>query len=112
MPSIKPSAVLGANDVANLLAGSQYEYLPWPAKVDIAVLTSPAGQVEATIYSGSDVLMEGSLIDEKATTDPITIFDFQVDDVADAGERLSITVRETAGVGATVRALVRLTPLV
>ena len=56
--------------------------------------------------------MEASQADIKAVADSITVFDFQVQDVAGSGERLSINVRETAGAaGPTiVRALVDITP--
>lgn len=113
MPSIKKREDLAANGTANLLSGNQYEYLPFNAKVDIAILCEAGGAVDATVYSGTDVLMESAQIDEKALTEPITTRDIQLTDVAMQGERLSIQVRETAGaVGpTTVRAMVWLTPV-
>lgn len=113
MPAVKPQASLGPNEVTNLMEGSVYEYLPFPATVRFAVFADTGGVVDVTIYSGTDVLLERARCDIKAAADSITIFDFQVSDVADQGERLSIQVAEAAGAaGPTlVRALVDIQPM-
>ena len=38
MPTIRRTTVLAANATANPLQGSQYEYLPFNAMVEIAIL--------------------------------------------------------------------------
>lgn len=113
MPTIKARADLAANGTANLLAGNQYEYLPFNARVQMAILSEAGGAVDATVYSGTDVLLEAAQIDEKALTEPVTTRDIQIEDVALQGERLSVQVRETAGAAGptTVRAVVWITPM-
>lgn len=116
MPTIKRTTPLAANGSANPLVGSQYEFLPFDAAIEVAILHdgagTPAGEVEATMFSGSDVLLENAQIDTKAATDPIVHpDDFMIVDVAAAGERLGLTIRETAGGAPTVRTVVRITPL-
>jgi hypothetical protein len=113
MPTIKRTTTLGANAEAFPLQGSQYEYLPFDALVEIAMVANPADVVEASVFSGSDVLLEGAQLDEKATTAPITYpDDYDIQDVAAQGERLGIKLRETAGAAGTiVRTVVRITPL-
>lgn len=114
MPTIKRTSSLAANASANPLVGSQYEYLPFDAVVQAAVIVEPGGAVEASMFSGSDVLLENAPLDEKPATEPITFpDDYDIQDVAAAGERLGLTIRETAGaIGpTTVRTVVRITPL-
>lgn len=109
MPTIKRTVDLAANGTANLLSGNQYEYLPYNAQVRMAILADPGDAVDATVYSGTDVLLEAAQLDEKPVTEPVTTRDIQLEDMALAGERLSIQVRETAGAAARVRAVVWIT---
>lgn len=114
MPTIKRTTALGANEEATPLSGSQYEYLPWPALIEAAVIVEPGGAVDADFFSGSDVVLQSAPLDEKALTAPLTYpDDYQVQDVANGGERLGLTIRETAGAAGptTVRTVVRITRL-
>lgn len=114
MPTIKVTSSLAANGTANPLVGSQYEFLPFPALVELALLADTGGDVEASFFSGSDVLLENSAVDELAVASPVQYPEhYQVQDVAQAGERLGLTIREVAGaVGPTiVRTVCRITPL-
>lgn len=114
MPTIKRTSSLAANATANPLVGSQYEYLPFDALVQAAVRVGTAGAVRASMFSGTDVLLEDAEVDELAATTPIRFpDDYDIQDVAAAGERIGITLRETAGaLGPTlVRTVVRITPL-
>lgn len=112
MPTIKVTSTLAANGVANPLAGSQYEYLPFPALVEAAILADAGDAINADFFSGSDVVMQNSPLDTLAVATPIRYpDDFQIQDVAGAGERLGITLRDTSGVGGTARTVVRITRL-
>ena len=71
MPTIKVTSSLGANESANPLVGSQYEYLPFNALVQAAVLADTGGEVEATMFSGSDVILQNAPLDVKAVTGPV-----------------------------------------
>ena len=117
MPTIKQKTTLAPGTTANPLVGNQYEYLPFNALVEFAILQEPettAGDVvEATVFSGSDVLMQGSDLDTKALADPIQYpWDYDIQDVAAAGERLGVTLVNKGGTDTlTVRTVVRITPL-
>ena len=111
MPQIRRTVTLTANGTSNPLSGSPYEFLPFNALVEIALLAAAGGNVEAFVSSGSDILLENSPIDEKAITLPITREDFTLSDVAAAGERLTVHLRETAGETPVVRVAVNITPM-
>jgi phosphopantothenoylcysteine synthetase/decarboxylase len=113
MPTIKRTVTLAANGSANPLTGSQYEFLPFDALVEAAIIadSAAAGAVEANMFSGSDLLLENAPVDEKALTEVIRYpDDYQVVDVAAAGERIGLTLRETAAGAQTVRVVIRITP--
>lgn len=94
MPVIQKKVSIPANSVTdNVLSGSQFEFLPWPAKVDFGMLQSATGLV-VDVYSGQDTLAE-SMEPAIAARYPINPDDFTLTDVAAAGERLKVRVRNT-----------------
>jgi hypothetical protein len=111
MPTIRVTTTnLPANSVAYPLAGSQYEYLPFNARVEFAIVSN-AATVDCSVFSGSDVLQQGGPPTTKATP-PVYPDDFMLDDVAMAGERISVVLRETGNVATTdIETVVRITPL-
>jgi len=117
MPSIKVDVAIGlaAGAVATPLDGSQYERLPWNAAVGFAVFKAAAADVvRASIFSGSDVLLEDADVDQLAVGTPIKPSeDLQVTDVAAAGEKLGMRLRNAAAVATTgiIRVLVILNPI-
>jgi len=111
MPTIRVLTTdIPANGSANPLQGNQYEYLPFPARVEFAVVASAAG-IDVTVYSGSDLLQQGGPASVKAT--PVLYpDDFLLDDVAGQGERLNVILREIAGTALTdIETVVKITPL-
>lgn len=106
---------IGANATVEPLTGWQYEYLPWPALVEIGMIhDGGANSIVATVSSGADVLMEESPVNAGGT-DGVFVTDEQLDltDEAAAGDRLKIRARETAGVATTdLMTRVKLTPLI
>jgi|GEM_PF-5140962 len=111
MPTIRTTTTnLAANATAFPLQGNQYEYLPFNARVEFAIVASAAG-IDVTVYSGSDVLQQNGPATVKATP-PVYPDDFMLDDVAMAGERLNVVLRETAGIATTdIETVVKITPL-
>lgn len=96
----------------NPLQGNQYEYLPFDALVEFAILADAGDTWLASVFSGSDVLMQSSIIDNLATATPIVYPDnFTLSDVAAAGERLGIQLTNNTGAVADYRVVVRITPL-
>ena len=112
MPLIKQTTVLAANATANPLQGSQYEYLPFDALVEFAILAIAPSVATASVFSGSDVLQQRTEVDGLALASPIIYPDhYNLQDVAAAGERLGVELQDISGLGTTVRTAVRITPL-
>jgi len=111
MPIIKKSTTMTANGQAYPLQGSQYEFLPFDALVEFAILADTGGSCNATVHSGSDLLMEGAALAILAVANPILYPDhFDLQDVAMAGERLGVELTETGGGTPVIRTVVRITP--
>jgi len=113
MPLIKTLAVDVA-DGATITpwAGSQYEFLPFNALIEVALLADAGDIFLASVFSGSDVLLQSSQIDELAVAVPITYpDDYSLSDVAAAGERLGCQITNNEGGVATVRTAAKITPL-
>lgn len=113
MPSIlvqTTNAAAGAT--VNPLSGSQYEYLPWDAFVEFAVYADTADVWLATVFSGTDVLMQAATLPILATATPILYPDhYFLNDVAAAGERLGVQLINQTGGVADARTSARITPL-
>ena len=110
MPTIQGSLVIVANTVNdNILTGSQWEYLPFNAAVEFGLVASATGLL-ADVYSGQDTVAEG-FAPSLANRFPIYPDDFTLTDVAGAGERLKVRVRNTTGGNLTIFFSVRLTPV-
>lgn len=112
MPLIRVATTnLAANASAFPLQGNQYEWLPFPARLEFAVVAN-AATIDVTIYSGSDVLQQGGPPTVKTTATCVYPDDFMLDDVANAGERLNVILRETGAVATTdIETAVKITPL-
>lgn len=111
MPTITVRTALGANAVADVLSGSQYEFLPFPAMVEFGV-ASDANGVLATVSSGPDILMEeGPVVLKAINVKPVYPDDFDLADEAAAGDRIKVRVRDTSGAARVVMTTVKITPL-
>jgi len=111
MPLMQRRTTMTANGQAFPLQGQQYEILPWDAIVEFAVYGDAAAVVRASIYSGSDLLLQNSQLDLVAVASPLVYPDhYNLSDVAAATERLSVELNEAAGATPIVRTNVRVTP--
>lgn len=96
MPVIQGSVSIAANAVNdNVLAGSQFEFLPYNARLAFGLVASAAGLV-VDVYSGQDTLCE-SLAPSTANRFPVNPDDFTLQDIAAAGERIKVRARNTTG---------------
>ena len=108
MPVITKEISIGANATNdNIIAGSIYEFMPRNAALNIGLTSSATGLV-ATVNSGSDTVLEEAPLNP-TTTFPVRPDDMYIQDVAAAGERLVIKVRNTTAGALTVFALVEIT---
>lgn len=111
MPLLKKRTTMTANGLAYPLQGDQFEYLPFNALVEFAILGDTGASVRGTAYSGSDLLMQSSLVDILAVASPILYPDhYSLNDVAGRGERISVELLETAAGTPIVRTQVKVTP--
>lgn len=109
MPVIQNSVSVAANSTNdNVITGSQFEFLPFDAILEFGLVGSATG-LEADVYSGSDCLCESMALSTQNRF-PVYPDDFNLNDVAAAGERLKIRVRNTTGGALTVFYGVKITP--
>lgn len=110
MPIIKKEISIAANATNdNIFSGSIYEFLPWNASINLGMLGSATGLV-ATVNTGSDTVQEESPL-TVGTVMPKIPDDMDVQDVAAAGERFVVKVRNTTGGALTVRAIAQIQPI-
>lgn len=110
MPLIQSSVSVPANGVVdNVLTGSQFEFLPYDSSLNFGINASATGLV-CDVYSGQDTLAEAM---NPPTTNrfPINPDDFNLQDVAAAGERLKIRVRNTTAGALTLFFAVQIYPV-
>ncbi|MEE8606274.1 MAG: hypothetical protein V3S55_01615 [Nitrospiraceae bacterium] len=111
MPTIKGTNTLAAaGDRVNVMQGSQYEFLNFPAFVEMALIANPGDAPTAVITTGSDILLSNGVLDEKAVTLPLTTDDIQFTDTVLPGERIVVEITATAAAD-VVRHLIKITPL-
>lgn len=112
MPQFTFTTTIAAGATYTPLSGWQYEYLPYPAFVEIGVNAAAVGVV-ATISSGSDVLQEESPVQAGGTAGviPSPLNTPYLTDEAAAGDRLKISMRNTTGAGVAVNGICKVTQL-
>lgn len=112
MPTVFHSTTgAAAGAQVDAMAGSQYQYLPFDAFVEFAVYADTGDTWNASVFSGTDVLMQDSVIPILATATPILYPDhFFLQDGALAGERIGVQATNNTGAAADFRAQVRITP--
>ena len=94
MPLIQSSVSVPASTaIDNVITGSQFEFLPYNSALRFALNGSATGLV-ADVYSGQDVLAEQMGVNALNRV-PINPDDFLLTDVAGAGERIKVRVRNT-----------------
>lgn len=110
MPVMKREISVGANaTIDNVFAGSIYEFLKFDSALNFGMSGSATGLV-ATINTGSDTILEESPVNI-LTTFPKIPDDMDVQDVAQAGDRVVVRVRNTTAGALTLRALVQVIPV-
>jgi len=112
MPLVQGSVSVALSSVNdNVLAGSQFEFLPYDAFLQFGLNGDANGaDLRVDVYSGQDVLLENAPMSVQNRI-PVFPDDFQLDDVAAAGERLKIRVRNTSAAAArTLFFALKITP--
>jgi len=110
MPVIqKTESVLTTVTVENVLSGSAFEFARSNQIVSIGIVCDTAGCF-GTITNGSDILLEESEVAVKATY-PVIPDEMYYNDVATAGDRLVIRLRNPTGGTVVFKVVVQITPI-
>lgn len=110
MPVIQNSVSVAANATNdNVLQGSQFEFLPYNAFLEFGLVGSATG-LTADVYSGQDTVAETFALSTQNRF-PVYPDDFPLNDVAGAGERIKVRIRNTTGGALTAFFSVRITPV-
>ena len=113
MPSFTFSSALVANGTFRPLDGWQYEYLPYPAEIQVLARATGTSVVN-TYTSGSETVVEESPTQSGGTAGVIpSPLNTPVQGwIGAAGDRLKLNYRETGGLTPTVDGIIELTPLI
>lgn len=110
MPVIQNSVSVAANATNdNVIAGSQFEFLPYNALLEFGLVASATGLV-ADVYSGQDTVAESFAL-STANRFPLYPDDFPLNDVAAGGERIKVRIRNTTAGALTAFYSVKITPV-
>jgi len=112
MPLISDvTAIATLITVDNILAGSQFEFLPFDAFLEFGLTgEGVVGDFIVDVYSGQDVLMEAGSVSILDRT-PVYPDDFSLNDVAAGGERIKIRVRNGSAGTLNFFTALKITPL-
>lgn len=96
MPTVQSKVSVAAASVDdNILAGSQFEFCPYNAHVQFALVGDANGaDLKIDVYTGQDVIAENLEPSIQARM-PILPDDLTVEDIVRAGERIKVRVRNT-----------------
>ena len=111
MPVIqkKDEALAVGGVIDNVVQGSAFEFMQRNSVISIGVVGS-IQDVFVTIQVGSNILLEESAAAVR-TQFPVIPDEMYYNDVASAGDRLVIRVRNGGAAAADIRTIVQITPL-
>lgn len=111
MPTIQlgPTAVAAGATNDNILTGSQFEFLPNNARLEIGVNGSAAGLL-VDAYAGGDIITESFAVNAQNRI-PLYPDDISMVENIAGGTRMKVRVRNPTGGSLNFFALVRLTYL-
>jgi hypothetical protein len=114
VPTIRVSSDIAAGGVvANVLAGSQFEFLARPSIVQVFCVQDTGDLAEIEVFFGQELQLPQSPVTAAvATMGPNVPDDEIVNDIGAPGDRLVVRLVETGGIAnADVRTMVKITPL-
>jgi len=112
MPSFTFSQAMTANGTFRPLDGWQYEYLPWPAEVQVLARATGVGVVN-TYTSGSETIVEESPVQAGGTVGVIpSSLNTPIQGwIGAAGDRIKLNFRETGGLTPNVEGIIEIQPM-
>ena len=101
---------IAAGATTNVLAGQQFEFVPYNCRVQFGFTQPAAGTLTATVFSGTDILQQSAAVPN--TGAPPSIQDnFYLYDVAMKGDRLQLLVTNPSGAAIVITWAVILNPV-
>jgi len=112
MPSFIYSQSVAAGAVFNPLVGWQYQYLPWPAEVNVLSRATAIAMVQV-FTSGSETIVEESPVQAGGTAGvtPSALNTPVQGWHAAAGDLLKLNYRNTSGAAITIDGIIEVTPM-
>lgn len=114
MPTFRDSRTLAISEnVPNLMAGSQFEFLGRPSRVQVYSVADLADLVDMEVFFGQELELSTARLNQVvAGTGPIVPDDLLLDDVGAPGDRLTVRVTEVSGAATgIIRTMVVITPV-
>ena len=97
--------------VENVLTGSQFEFLPYDAFLEFGLTgAGVVGDFIVDVYSGQDILLESGEV-SILNRQPVYPEDFSLNDVAAAGERIKVRIRNTSAGTLNFFTSLKITPI-
>lgn len=104
--------VPASSQVDNALSGDPFEFLPYDAQVSIGIVAptaAAAGDIIANVTSGSDILCQDFGVPNLGTVDVTA--NLYLSDVAEAGDRLVVRLRNTTATARICQVMARIDPI-
>ena len=114
MPTIRSSDTVAiGGTIANVLAGSQFEFLARPSVVQVFAVQDAGDLAEIEVFFGQELQLPQSPVTQIAAgTGPNVPDDEIVNDIGAPGDRLVVRLVETGGAATAItRTMVKITPL-
>ncbi len=112
MPSFIFSQSVAAGATFNPLVGWQYQYLPWPAEINVLSRATAIAMVQV-FTSGSETIVEESPVQAGGTAGvtPAPLNTPVQGWHAAAGDLLKLNYRNTSGAAITIDGIIEATPM-
>lgn len=111
MPRLTANQSIAASATVDLMASSQYRYLPWRARVRVLAQTTATGLTKQ-VTAGSEMIQPASPVDGSGAAAKLpTVFTVDpLDFIAAAGDLLQVLITNTTGGALSVTAVIDINP--
>ncbi len=113
MPMLQRTDSIAANAFnANIWTGTQFEFAPWPALLELSVMASATG-LQFTFATGADTLAIDQAINVVRAANEYGKYpdDFVIKDIVGGGERIVEAIRNTTAGALSQFSSIMLTPV-
>jgi len=114
MPTFRDARQLAVSEnVPNLMAGSQFEFLGRPSRVQVYAVADAADLADFEVFFGQELELSTARLTRVADgTGPNVPDDLLLDDIGAPGDRITVRATEASGAAvADIRTMVVITPV-